>query len=172
VNTTVSVQVVSNCGSSNALQSATQTVSTAAATPEFLYWLKNANGSNPVVAVDAVTAAYIGAAGLIPGATFTPAKPGEILTIYGVSFGPTNPATVPGTPPSGAAQSVYTPVVTLGTTTLNASAVFYAGVSPGTAGLYQLNIQIPNPIADGDYPLVLSLGSFTTPAGGFITVKN
>jgi uncharacterized protein (TIGR03437 family) len=172
VNTTVSVQVVSNCGSSNALQSATQTVSTAAATPEFLYWLKNANGSNPVVAVDAVTGAYIGAAGLIAGATFTPAKPGEILTIYGVSFGPTNPVTVPGTPPSGAAQSVYTPAVTLGTTTLNASAVFYAGVSPGTAGLYQLNIQIPNPIADGNYPLVLSLGAFTTPAGGFITVKN
>jgi uncharacterized protein (TIGR03437 family) len=91
------------------------------------------------------TGAYIGAAGLIPGATFTPAAPGEILTIYGVSFGPTNPATVPGTPPSGAAQSVYTAVVTLGTATLNGSAVFYAGVSPGTAGLYQLNIQIPGP---------------------------
>jgi uncharacterized protein (TIGR03437 family) len=172
VNTTVSVQVVTNCGSSNALQSATQTVSAVTATPEFLYWLKNANGSNPVVAVDAVTGAYIGAAGLIAGATFTPAKPGEILTIYGVSFGPTNPATVPGTPPAGSAQSVYTPVVTLGTTTLDASAVFYAGVSPGTAGLYQLNIQVPNSIADGDYPLVLTLGTFATPAGGFLTVKN
>jgi uncharacterized protein (TIGR03437 family) len=63
-------------------------------------------------------------------------------------------------------------VVTLGTTTLDASAVFYAGVSPGTAGLYQLNIQVPNSIADGDYPLVLTLGTFATPAGGFLTVKN
>ena len=86
VNATVNVQVTSNCGASNELQSATQSVSTLAATPEFLYWVKNANGSDPVVAVDAVTGAYIGAAGLISGVTFTPAKPGEILTIYGVSF--------------------------------------------------------------------------------------
>ena len=60
----------------------------------------------------------------------------------------------------------------MGTATLDTSAVFYAGVSPGTAGLYQLNIQVPNSIADGNYPLVLTLGTFTTPAGGFITVKN
>jgi uncharacterized protein (TIGR03437 family) len=122
--------------------------------------------------VDAVTGAYIGAAGLIPGATFTPASPGEILTVYGVSFGQTNPASVPGTPPTGAAQSIYTRSVTLGTINLDPAAVLYAGVSPGTAGLYQLNIQIPASIADGDYPLVLNLGTFQTPAGGFITVKN
>ena len=172
VNAAVNVQVLSNCGASDELQSAVQSVATLAATPEFLYWLKNANGSDPVVAVDSVTGAYIGAAGLIPGAIFTPAKPGEILTIYGVSFGPTNPAAVPGTPPTGAAQSIYTAAVTLGTVNLDPSAIFYAGVSPGTAGLYQLNIQVPASLADGDYPLVLTLGSFTTPAGGFITVKN
>jgi uncharacterized protein (TIGR03437 family) len=127
---------------------------------------------NPVVAVDPVTGAYVGAAGLIPGVIFTPAKPGEILTIYGVSFGPTNPAAVPGAPRTGAAQSSYTPTVTLGTLTLDPSAVFYTAVSPGTAGLYQLNIQVPNTIADGDYPLVLTMGTFATPAGGFICVKN
>jgi uncharacterized protein (TIGR03437 family) len=172
VNASVNVQVRSNCGASNELQSAVQSAATLAATPEFLYWLKSANGSNPVVAVDAVTGAYIGAAGLISGVTFTPAKPGEILTVYGVSFGPTNPAAVPGTPPSGSAQSIYTAAVALGTVNLDPSAIFYAGVSPGTAGLYQLNIQVPTPLADGDYPLVLTLGSFATPAGGFITVKN
>ena len=170
VNTTVNVQVLSNCGTANQLQSGVQSVSTLDATPEFLYWLKTANG-NPVVAVDAITGAYIGAAGLIAGVTFTPAKPGEILTIYGVSFGPTSPVAVPGTPPTDAAKSIYTPSVTLGTITLDPGAVFYAGVSPGTAGLYQLNIQIPATIADGDYPLVLKLGTFATPAG-IITVKN
>jgi uncharacterized protein (TIGR03437 family) len=169
---TVNVQVLSNCGASNELQSAVQSAPTAAAAPEFLYWLKNANGTNPVVAVDAVSGAYIGATGLIPGATFTPAKPGEILTVYGVSFGPTNPAAVPGTPPTGAAQSIYTASVTLGTINLDPTAIFYAGVSPGTAGLDQLNIQVPASIADGDYPLTMTLGTFTTPAGGFIAVKN
>jgi uncharacterized protein (TIGR03437 family) len=172
VNANVTVQVVSNCGAANALQSAVQSAPTLAATPEFLYWVKNANGSNPVVAVNAVTGAYIGAVGLVPGATFVPARPGDILTIYGVSFGPTNPAAVPGTPPTGAAQSIYPASVTLGSLSLDPSAILYAGVSPGTAGLYQLNIRVPASIADGDYPLVLTLGSFATPSGGFLTVKN
>ena len=172
VNTTVTVQVVSNCGSADALESAVQSVTTLPATPEFLYWVKNANGQNPVIAVNAVTNAYIGAVGLIPGLTFVPAKPGDILTIYGVSFGATNPATVPGTPPAGGASSVYTPAVQLGMLNLDPSAILYAGVSPGTAGLYQLNIQVPQALPDGDYPLVMTLGTFSTPASGFITVKN
>jgi uncharacterized protein (TIGR03437 family) len=55
---------------------------------------------------------------------------------------------------------------------LDASSVLYAGVSPGTAGLYQVNIQVPANLADGDYPITLVLGSFSTPVGGFVTVKN
>jgi uncharacterized protein (TIGR03437 family) len=62
-------------------------------------------------------------------------------------------------------------VVTVGSVTLSPSDVLYAGVSPGSAGLYQLNIRVPA-MGDGDYPVTLSLGSFTTPAGGYITVKN
>jgi uncharacterized protein (TIGR03437 family) len=171
VDSTVDVQVTTNCGAANALQSATQKVATKAATPELLYWLNNADGRNPVCAVDAITLADIGATGLISGVTFTPAKPGELLTIYGTSFGPTNPAVAPGALPPGAASTTNNPVVTVGTVTLNSSDVLYAGVSPCCAGLYQLNIKVPA-LADGDYPVTLSLGSFTTPAGGYLTVKN
>ena len=171
IGTTVDVQVTNNCGAANALQSATQKVATAAATPELLYWLHNANGRNPVCAVDAITLADIGATGLISGLTFTPAKPGEILTIYGISFGPVNPAVAPGVLAPGAASTTNNPVVMVGSVTLNPSDVLYAGVSPGSAGLYQLNIKVPA-LADGDYPVTLSLGSFTTPAGGYLTVKN
>jgi trimeric autotransporter adhesin len=172
VNSAVDVQVTSNCGAANALQSATQKVATAAAAPELLYWLHNANGRNPVCAVDAVTLADIGTTGLISGLTFTPAKPGEILTIYGISFGPANPAVAPGALAAGAASTTNNPVVTVGSVTLDSSDVLYAGVSPGSAGLYQLNIRVPANLADGDYPVTLSLGSFTTPAGGYLTVKN
>jgi len=35
-----------------------------------------------------------------------------------------------------------------------------------------LNIQLPANLPDGDYPITLALGSFSTPSGGFITVKN
>jgi uncharacterized protein (TIGR03437 family) len=172
VDSTVDIQVTTNCGTANAQQSASQKVATKAATPELLYWLNNADGHNPVCAVDAITLADIGATGLISGVTFTPAKPGEILTIYGTSFGPTNPSVAPGTLPPGAASTTNNPVVTVGTVTLNSSdVVLYAGVSPCCAGLYQLNIKVPA-LVDGDYPVTLSLGSFTTPAGGYLTVKN
>src|ERR1035437_1034693 len=171
VDSMVDVQVTTNCGTANAQQSASQKVATKAATPELLYWLNNADGHNPVCAVDAITLADIGATGLISELTFTPAKPDEILTIYGTSFGPTNPSVAPGTLPPGAASTTNLPVVTVGTATLNSSDVLYAGVSPCCAGLYQLNIKVPA-LADGDYPVTLSLGSFTTPAGGYLTVKN
>ena len=55
---------------------------------------------------------------------------------------------------------------------VDAASVLYAGVSPGTAGLYQLNIRVPAGLADGDYPISLRLGGFVTPSGGYITVKN
>ena len=171
VGSTVDVQVTTNCGTANALQSVIQRVATQPATPELLYWLHNAYGRNPVCAVDAITGAKIGTTGLIQGLTFTPARPGEILTIYGISFGLTNPAVAPGALAPGAASTTNNPVVMLGTLTLDSSDVLYAGVSPGSAGLYQLNIKVPA-LADGDYPVTLSLGSFNAAVGGYLTVKN
>ena len=172
VNTTLPVQVSTGCGASGALQSAPVTVSTAAATPEFLYWVKNANGQNPIIAVNSVTGAYVGASGWISGLTFVPAKPGDYLTIYGISFGPTNPNVAPGVASGAIASVTNTPVsVTLGTNNLPSANLLYAGVSPGTAGLYQLNIQVPS-LPDGDYPIVLTMGAFSTPVGPYLSIKN
>ena len=167
----VNVQVVSNCGTTNEIRSATVAVPVQSATPEFLYWVRNANGSNPIVAVNAATGSYVGAAGLIPGANFTPARPGDVLTIYCISLGPTNPAVPAGMPSTGAAQVTAAATVKIGSTTLDPASVLYVGASPGTAGLYQLNITVPA-LADGDYPLILTLDRYSTPASGFITVKN
>ena len=168
----VNVQVVANCGTPDEIRSGPVSVATAAATPELLYWVANSTGKNPVVAVNAVSGAYVGAPGLISGVNFTPAKPGDYLIVYGISFGPTSPASTPGMPPTGAAKPTNTPVVTLGANVLPDVDVLYVGVSPGTAGLYQMNLQIPAGLADGDYPLVLKLGSYSTPTGGSITVRN
>jgi uncharacterized protein (TIGR03437 family) len=62
--------------------------------------------------------------------------------------------------------------VALGTITLTPADVLYAGVSPGIAGLYQLNIRVPQNAPDGDLPLTLTLGSFKTPSLGFLTVRS
>jgi uncharacterized protein (TIGR03437 family) len=171
LNTNVNVVVVANCGASNEARSPTASVPSAAASPEFLYWVKNANGKDPVIAVNAVTGAYVGASGLIPGLTFAPAKPGDILTIYGVSFGPTTPSFAPGSAPATTGYTTSVPGVTMGSVTLGQADVLYAGVSPGNTGLYQLNIRVPANLPDGDQPLTLTLGSYKTPSVGFVTVQ-
>jgi uncharacterized protein (TIGR03437 family) len=163
LDTLVDVQVLANCGAPNEFRSPVIQARTAAAAPEFLYWTPAAGGRNPVVAVNSATGAYIGAPGLIPGLTFTPASPGDILTIYGVGFGPTSPSFAPGEPPARAGATANAPQVTLGGTSLAGADILYAGVSPGIAGLYQLNIRVPAGAADGDHALVLTLGAFQTP---------
>jgi uncharacterized protein (TIGR03437 family) len=171
LNTQVEARVLVNCGGAEETRSAPASVRTAAAAPEFLYWTKNADGRNPVVAVNAATGAYAGRAGLIAGATFTPARPGDVLTVYGVSFGPTTPSFEPGEPPAGIGNTVSRPSVSLGGVALAPEDVLYAGVSPEIAGLYQLNIRVPAATADGDHALVLNLGSFRTPEAGILSVR-
>ena len=171
VGTNVDVQVVANCGISGEMRSPAVAVRAEAASPEFLYWVHNADGRDPVMAVNSLTGANVGSSGLIPGLTFAPAKPGDYLTIYAFSFGPTDPSVAPGSPPSGTASTTNAPGVTMGSVTLNQADVLYAGVSPGIAGLYQLNIHVPANVPDGDQPLTLTLGSFKTPSVGFVTVR-
>ena len=159
----VNVQVRTRCGQSGEVRSAAVAVSSQTASPEFLYWAHPDNGQNPVIAVNAVTGTYVGPTSVL--GVLTPAKPGDYLTIYGVSFGPTTPSYAPGTPPTGTGTVPGPATVQLGTSNLSADHILYTGVSPGTAGLYQLNIQIPDDVADGNYPLTLTFSGFSTPAG-------
>jgi uncharacterized protein (TIGR03437 family) len=161
------VSVVANCGASNQAASPAVNVPVAEATPEFLYWVQNASGQNPVIAVDAVHGDYIGPPGLIPGATFRPAIPGEILTIYGIGFGQTASGPVPGLIPPAADSVPSGYSVTIGQTTVSAG---YAGVTPTDAGLYQVNVTVPAGIAPGNYSIVLNVNGASTPTGAFLAV--
>jgi uncharacterized protein (TIGR03437 family) len=84
-----------------------------------------------------------------------PAKPGDILTIYGIGFGTVQPATAPG---DVATQS--TKLDTNATFLFGQQAVvpLYQGLAPGFVGLYQFNVTVPN-VAAGDSPLTVQLGT-------------
>ena len=73
---TAPVTVVTNCGTADEVPTATVNVPVATVAPEFLYFLENSNGQNPVAAIEP-NGAYIGTPGLISGASFAPAKAGR-----------------------------------------------------------------------------------------------
>jgi uncharacterized protein (TIGR03437 family) len=77
--------------------------------------------------------------------TSAPVAPGEIVVLYSVGLGLTNPATTSGKLVTSIANIVATPMqVLLSGTPLPAANVLYAGLAPGFAGLYQLNLRMPD----------------------------
>lgn len=164
---TTPVTVVANCGTANEATLAEIDVPVAAVAPEFLYFLETANGNNPVAAVDASTGVYVGSPGLIAGATFAPVHAGDVVTAYGVGWGATTSTDPIGTLATGAAGLTNSHSLTLGGAPVNVS---YIGLSPGSAGLYQVNFAVPSGLAAGNQPLVLTVDGVTTTSNAFLAV--
>ena len=114
---------------------------------------------------------YAVKAATFSGVTTTPAKPGDILILWGTGFGPTNPAAPVGVQlPSDQTYSTATPVsVMIGS---NAATVYGAALAPGFAGLYQVAIQVPASLANGDYPVVATINGVQSPNTTLLTVHN
>ena len=82
-----------------------------------------------------------------PGYPAYPAKVGDVLTIYAIGMGPTNPAVASGQPAPLSqpfATLTDTPNVNFGGSVIPAFATpLFAALTPGYAGLYQINVQVP-----------------------------
>jgi uncharacterized protein (TIGR03437 family) len=145
-------------------------VAIAAASPEIFYFALNANGHNPIAAVNAVSGQFVAAPGAIPGLTTVFAQPNDYLTVYATGLGPTMPSIAAGAIPTAAAPITSSITVTIGGVTLDPSNVLYAGVS-GDAGLYQINIQLPDSVPDGDDSFIVTVNGVQSPVGAYLTVK-
>jgi uncharacterized protein (TIGR03437 family) len=114
---------------------------------------------------------YAVKAGSFAGATTVAAKPGEVIILWGTGFGPTFPAAPVGVsvPGSGGYSMASAPTVTIN----NTQATVYGGaLAPGSAGLYQIAIQVPATLADGNWPIQASIGGATSPTGVIISVAH
>ena len=113
---------------------------------------------------------YAAKDGTFPGATTVAAKPGDVIILWGTGFGATNPAAPAGVQVPVSSFPTANPVtVTVG----NLPATVYgAALAPGFAALYQVAIQIPLSIADGDFPVVATVSGQSSPATAVITVQH
>jgi uncharacterized protein (TIGR03437 family) len=108
--------------------------------------------------------------GTFSGTTTVPAKPGDVIILWGTGFGPTSPAAPAGVEtPSNATYNTAT-AVTVMVGNQNAT-VYGAALAPGYAGLYQVAIQIPASLADGDYPIIVTINGVQSPSTTMITVQ-
>ena len=108
--------------------------------------------------------------GTFPGTTTVAAKPGDVIILWGTGFGPTSPVAPPGAAvPSATTYSTTTlPTVTID----NIPAMVYgAALAPGFAGLYQIAIQVPSSIPNGDWPIQATIGGAQSPAGVLLAVQ-
>jgi len=164
----VPVQVLRNCGAANEQKSNVLTVTAQAATPEFLYAQVNADGHNPVAAVG-TDGLYIAPPSAVTGARL--AKAGDVLVIYALGLGATDPPLTTGVPPAGAAQVTPPVTITIGGVTLPAANIIYVGVTPGYIGLYQINLQVPSGIPSGNQPIVIQSGAAQSPPGAYLAMQ-
>jgi uncharacterized protein (TIGR03437 family) len=108
--------------------------------------------------------AIIGDPARVPGTV--PAKPGDVLLIWGTGFGPTSPAFPDGSVPAGVLTATTVPSVTIG----GVAPSFVNAVINGFAGVYQVGVVVPN-VPDGDQKVVATSGGFASRSDVTIYVK-
>jgi uncharacterized protein (TIGR03437 family) len=146
--------------SNNGYASATASLTTAAVAPAFFEF------GGKYAAATHLNGSYIGPTSL--GAAYTPAASGETIVVYGTGFGATTPTIANGQVVSGTPTLLTNPTISIGGQ--NATVVF-AGLTPGTAGLYQFNVTLPTGLPSGDQAIVASLGGAVSPSGVFVTIQ-
>jgi uncharacterized protein (TIGR03437 family) len=133
--------------------------------PAFFVW-----PGNQVVATR-TDYSYAVKPGTFAGATTTAAKPGDVIVLWATGFGPTNPA-----PPTGVAVPSDKPYATISLPSItidNVPATVYgAALAPGSVGLYQIAIQVPPSLADGDWPIQALIGGVMSPTGTILSVHH
>ena len=155
----VPVTVTTSAGTSN-----TVSVNVSAYGPAFFNW----PGNQVIAARQDFSLAVKN--GTFAGTTTTPAKPGEVIILWGTGFGPTAPAAPTGAQVPG--DQIYATMMLPTVTINNVSAKVYgAALAPGSAGLYQVAIEVPGSLTSGDWPVVASIGGVQSPATTVLSVQ-
>lgn len=101
-----------------------------------------------------------------------PAQRGELVVLYAGGLGPTIPTTAPNQIPQVAARLVRTSAfqVRLNGVPVDPSNILYAGVTPGSAGLFQINLKIPDDAPD-DPDVQVGFADQLSPPGRLLPLR-
>ena len=114
-------------------------------------------------------AAHVDNSVIAPG---SPAQAGEIIVVYACGLGVTQPNPAPGAIPQNAAviQRLSDLKVYLGGTAIDPARIQYAGLTPGSAGLYQINLVLPDSL-ETDPEIRVAIADQSSPAGLKLAVQ-
>lgn len=160
------VRVLINAGRPNQIASAMGTVRIQNYSPAFFTF-----GGRSVAARSPENGQIIADPSIV--STGRPARPGEIIELYATGLGATQTVVAPGAlAPLEVNRTTVTPTITIGGTTLSAADILYSGLAPGNiSGLYQINVRIAPSAANGDLPILMTIGGQQSVAGTTIPVR-
>lgn len=98
------------------------------------------------------------------------AKPGDLIVLFGSGFGPTALPLDSGQFADRASPVVLPVRVLIDNVALPESAVLYAGLAPGFAGLYQVNLFLPVELPRPEVEAVVEIDGIPSPNGVLIAV--
>jgi len=134
-------------------QSAPETLPVAPAQPAI--FTVNQQGTGQAIAT-------VGNSQILADATH-PVKAGDVIVIYCAGLGAVNPLVPSGSAaPTNPPGQTITPAVTIGG---QPARVLFSGLTPGFAGLYQINAVVPAGVTAGSaVPVVVTVAAQTSPA--------
>lgn len=160
---TGTVEIENGNGRSSATVNITRVSPSLLTTPQF-----NVGGKQYAAVLYPDFATFVGRPNLIQGVNFRPARPGEVVILYAVGCGPTNPPT-----PAGQIVREIRPLaspfqVRFG----NAVAEAQAFMEPNFIGLCRFNITVPNVAGDaqGDIGIEVTVDGVPSGQNLFTTV--
>ena len=98
---------------------------------------------------------FVAPPGAISGYTSRRAKPGDVLIIFGVGFGPVNPNIPAGQVVPGNTALTLLFQISFGSAP---ATLQYAGLAPSLVGVYQFNVVVPNIPPSDAVPVTFTLG--------------